>query len=192
MKLNIPTIRYWMTKRGMKFDADLARAMRRSKPTISRMLSGKQKGVSKVLLKDLAKVLDRPEGELVELENMPQTPFQRAVVAALPQADETVKLAIRTLLKLPDDERAGLLGEMRTVVFRKAAETYGLRAGHQFAARFVNAVARRFDELENPAPPADVAGPRPSPIEHEMASASPGLHYGMARFQPVWTVTPGR
>lgn len=103
MKLNIPTIRYWMGKRGMKFDADLARAMGRSKPTISRALSGKQKGVSKVFLKDLVRVLGRPEGELVELEDMPHTPFQRAVVAALPQADETVKLAIRTLLKLPDD-----------------------------------------------------------------------------------------
>lgn len=108
------------------------------------------------------------------------------------QLASLVDSAVEALLKLPDDERAGLLGEMRTVVFRKAAETYGLRAGHQFAARFVNAVARRFDELENPAPPADVAEPRASPIEHEMAAASPGLHYGVARFQPVWTVTPGR
>lgn len=103
MKLNVPTIRFWMVKRGMESDADLARAIRRSKATVSRMLSGKQKGVSKMLLKDLSRALGRPEGELVELEDMPHTPFQRAVVAALPDADPSVKAAIRSLLKLPDD-----------------------------------------------------------------------------------------
>lgn len=103
MKLNIPTIRFWMVQRGMEHDADLARAVGCSTSTMSRVLAGRQKGVNKMLLKDLSRALKRPEGELVELEDMPHTPFQRAVVAALPDADPTVKAAIRTLLKLPDN-----------------------------------------------------------------------------------------
>ena len=44
-----------------------------------------------------------------------------------PQQFETmVAIGTNALLKLPDDERSALLTEMRTFVFRCAAETYGL------------------------------------------------------------------
>jgi hypothetical protein len=62
------------------------------------------------------------------------------------QLESLVGRAVDALRRLPDDERASLLTEMQTVVFRRAAETYGLRHGKTFADRFVNAVARRLDE----------------------------------------------
>ena len=62
------------------------------------------------------------------------------------QLESLVSSAVTALLVLPDEERAPLLTEMRVVVFRRAAETYGLGYGHRFAGAFVNAVAIRIDE----------------------------------------------
>ena len=65
------------------------------------------------------------------------------------QLEALVVRAVAALSLLPDDERAPLLAEMRTVVFKRAAETYGLRHGKEFSEAFVNVVAKRIDELDN-------------------------------------------
>lgn len=61
------------------------------------------------------------------------------------QLESLVASAVEALLKLPDDERAGMLKEMQTVVFRRAADTYGLRRGKVFSDAFVNAIGRRIN-----------------------------------------------
>ena len=65
------------------------------------------------------------------------------------QLEALVTTAVSALLVLPDEERAPLLTEMRTVVFRRAAEMYGLPVGMRFAEKFVNAVARRIDSQDS-------------------------------------------
>ncbi|HVX80837.1 MAG: hypothetical protein ACTHOR_13400 [Devosia sp.] len=70
------------------------------------------------------------------------------------QLEELVGKAVEALRRLPDEERAALLTEMQTVVFRRAAEAYGLRHGKTFADRFVNTVALRLQEDESEEPPA--------------------------------------
>lgn len=62
------------------------------------------------------------------------------------QLQSLVGNAVEALRRLPDGERAAMLREMQTVVFRRAAEAYGLRHGKTFADRFVNTVALRLDE----------------------------------------------
>ena len=62
------------------------------------------------------------------------------------QLESLVSKAVAVLRVLPDDERAAMLKEMQTVVFRRAAEAYGLKHGKTFVDRFVNAIARRLDE----------------------------------------------
>ena len=62
------------------------------------------------------------------------------------QLESLVGKAVAALLLLPDEERAALLVEMQTVVFRRAADAYGLRHGKTFTDRFVNTVARRLNE----------------------------------------------
>lgn len=59
--------------------------------------------------------------------------------------ESLVTTAVAALNVLPDGERAALLTEMRTVVFRRASEIYGLPAGMRFTDAFLNAVARRLD-----------------------------------------------
>lgn len=103
MKLNLPNIRYWMEQRGMKTDADLARAAGWSKSTVSRVLKNSQKGIGKVRLEELSDALGRPEGELVDLEDVAQTPFQRAALERLKRADPNVLRAIHSLLDIPSD-----------------------------------------------------------------------------------------
>ena len=68
------------------------------------------------------------------------------------QLEELVGKAVEALRRLPDEERAALLTEMQTVVFRRAAEAYGLRHGKTFADRFVNTVALRLQEDESEEP----------------------------------------
>ena len=102
MKLIIPTIRYYMALRGMESDADLARSAQWSKAKTSRILSGRQ-GVKDVIVKELAAALGCKEGEIVELGDLAQTPFERAVLMATKHADEHVKAAIHALLKIPSD-----------------------------------------------------------------------------------------
>lgn len=65
------------------------------------------------------------------------------------QLESLVGSAVDALRRLPDDERAGMLKEMQTVVFRRAAETYGLRHGKTFADRFVNTVALRLESVRH-------------------------------------------
>lgn len=103
MKLNLPNIRYWMDQRGMKSDADLARATGWSKATVSRVLKDSHRGIDKMRLKELAEALKRPEAELVDLDDVAQTPFQRAALERLKHADPNVRRAIHSLLNLPDD-----------------------------------------------------------------------------------------
>lgn len=103
MKLNVPNIRYWMGRRHIESDAELARATGWSKATLSRVLNDKLQGVSKVRLKHLAKVLDCPEADLVELEDVAQTPFQRAVMLKLKAADQDAQQMVRLALKIPPD-----------------------------------------------------------------------------------------
>ena len=52
------------------------------------------------------------------------------------QLESLVISAVSALKKLPDDEQAPLLTEMQTIVFRRAAESYGLRHGMTFADAF--------------------------------------------------------
>ncbi|MDE2472339.1 MAG: helix-turn-helix transcriptional regulator [Bradyrhizobium sp.] len=104
MKWNVPNIRYWMASRGMETDADLVRATGWSKATLSRILNYKLRGVDPMRLAQLAAVLKRPEGDLVELEDVPQSPFQRAVVAALKDgASADAQKMVRLALKIPED-----------------------------------------------------------------------------------------
>ena len=72
------------------------------------------------------------------------------------QLESLVISAVSALKKLPDDEQAPLLTEMQTIVFRRAAESYGLRHGMTFADAFVNAVARRMQEDLPPLPPEEI------------------------------------
>lgn len=102
MKLILPTIRYYMSVRGMESDADLARAAGWSKAKASRILSGQQ-GVKDVIVKELATALRCKEAEIVELDDVAQTPFQRAVLSATKHADPNIKSAIHALLKIPAD-----------------------------------------------------------------------------------------
>jgi|GEM_PF-2728460 len=62
------------------------------------------------------------------------------------QLEALVATAVAALHRLPDGERAPMLVEMETVVFRRAAESYGLRHGMNFAHQFVNAVGRRVED----------------------------------------------
>jgi len=103
MKLNLPNIRYWMEQRGMESDADLARATGWSKATVSRVLQDTHRGISKMRLKQLSEALGRSEAELVDLDDVAQTPFQRAALERLKRADPNVRRAIHSLLDLPDD-----------------------------------------------------------------------------------------
>jgi hypothetical protein len=57
-----------------------------------------------------------------------------------------VAIAVDALRRLPDGDRAAMLTEMRTVIFRRAAEAYGLRHGKDFADAFANAVGRCFED----------------------------------------------
>ena len=74
------------------------------------------------------------------------------------QFEALVTRAVTALRVLPDEERANLLKEMETVVFRRAADAYGLPFGKEFADAFVIVVAARIndaDEAEqNGDPPA--------------------------------------
>lgn len=101
MKLNVPTIRYWMAERGMKSDADLARATGWGKAVTSRALNGKNKGIKDVRLKELAKVLGRPEADLVQLDDVAQTKAERAILAKLKTADKERRAAVLAILGLP-------------------------------------------------------------------------------------------
>lgn len=106
MKLVIPMIRYYMSIRGMQSDADLARAAGWSKAKASRILSGKQ-GVKEVILKELAAALGCKEGQIAELDDVAQTPFEKAVLAATKHADPNIRNAIHALLKLPTEIKPG-------------------------------------------------------------------------------------
>lgn len=86
----------------METDADLARATGWSKATVSRILNDKLQGVSKVKLKQLAKVLGCSEADLVELENVAQTPFQREVMVRVKAADHDAQQMLKLVLKIPD------------------------------------------------------------------------------------------
>lgn len=103
MKLNIVTIRYWMARNNIDTDAELGRRAGWSKSTTSRILGNVNKGISTVRLKELAATLGRPEAELVELDDVAQTPFEKAALASLKDADPSVRAAIHALLKLPND-----------------------------------------------------------------------------------------
>lgn len=102
MKLAMSTIRYYMGVQGFASDADLAKAAGWSKAKTSRVLSGKQ-GVGSVIVQQLARALRCKESEIVELDDVAQTPFQRAVLAALKHADPNIKSALHSILKIPSD-----------------------------------------------------------------------------------------
>jgi len=102
MKLNLPTIRYYMALHEMATDTDLARALGWSKSKLSRILSGKHE-VKGMIVRELAKALDCKEAEIVELEDVAQTPFQRAVLSGIQDAEPNVQAAVRALLNIPDD-----------------------------------------------------------------------------------------
>jgi hypothetical protein len=61
------------------------------------------------------------------------------------QFEAMVAIGAKALLKLPDEERAALLTEMRTFVFRCAAETYGMLDGWRYCEAFANEVGRRVN-----------------------------------------------
>ena len=61
------------------------------------------------------------------------------------QFEAMVAIATNALLKLPDDERSALLTEMRTFVFRCAAETYGVLDGWRYGEAFANETGRRVN-----------------------------------------------
>ena len=101
MRLNIASVRYWMIVKGMDGDADLARATGWSKATVSRVLNGKLKGMKPMRLAQLAVALGRPEADLVELDDVAQTPFQRMVLERLKGGDSDAEAIIRVALKIP-------------------------------------------------------------------------------------------
>jgi len=71
------------------------------------------------------------------------------------QFEALVTRAVSALRVLPDGERADLLKEMQTVVFRRAADAYGLPFGKEFADAFVVVVAARINDPEGDAPDVD-------------------------------------
>ena len=71
------------------------------------------------------------------------------------QFEALVTRAVAALRLLPDEERAGLLKEMQTVVFRRAADAYDLPFGKEFADAFVTVVAARLNDTDEAADDPD-------------------------------------
>ena len=65
------------------------------------------------------------------------------------QFEALVTRAVAALRVLPDEERADRLKEMQTVVFRRAADAYGLPFGKDFADAFVTVVASRLNDPDD-------------------------------------------
>lgn len=102
MKLIVPNIRLYQARQQLHSDQAFAKALGWSKSKLSRVLSGKQ-GVNDVLLKDLVRVLGCKEGEIVELEDVAQTDFQRAVTLAAKRATPEQEAILRAMFNIPPD-----------------------------------------------------------------------------------------